>query len=219
MCWLGSLYIRAVWASGRWSVEGDQEARRLWAEGRPFILAFWHGRLLMMPMIWDHAHPIHMLISQHRDGQFIARTVAHFGIQTVAGSSSKGGAAAVRRMVRVLKDGGWVGITPDGPRGPRQRADGGAVALARLTGAPILPASFSARRGTNLGSWDRFLVAFPFTRGVLRWGTPIRVPADADAALLVRKQADLEDEMNRLLVEADRDMGRPPIPPAEGSAP
>ena len=155
-----------------------------------------------------------MLISQHRDGQIIARTVGHFGIKTVAGSSSKGGAQALRAMVKALKAGDCVGITPDGPRGPRMRATDGAVALARLSGAPIIPATFGAARGKVLPSWDRFLVAWPFGRGVIVWGDPIEVPRDADAAQLDASRLRVEGALNAITAEADRLTGRAPVEPA-----
>ena len=97
-----------------------------------------------------------MLISQHRDGQLIARTVRRFGIASIAGSTSHGGSAALRAILRALKAGQCIGVTPDGPRGPRMRATGGAVDIARLSGVPILPAAFATSRRRVLGSWDRF---------------------------------------------------------------
>src|SRR5579883_456050 len=184
LCWLVAQYIRVVYRTGRWSVRGGDEPRRLWAAGRPFILAFWHGRLLMMPYCWDPKVPINMLISRHVDGQLIARTVRHFGISTIAGSSSSGGGAALRAIVKSLKAGECVGFTPDGPRGPRMRASLGLVNAARLAGVPILPCSYAIRRRRVLASWDRFLLALPFSRGVFLWGAPVTVARDADERAL-----------------------------------
>ena len=217
LCWLGAQYIRFVHATGRWRVVGGAAAQDMWRDGKPFILCFWHGRLLMMPYCWPRNRTIHMLISQHRDGQIIARTVGHFGIRTVAGSSSKGGAQALRAMVKALKAGEWVGITPDGPRGPRMRASDGIVSLARLAGVPIIPATFGAARGRVLGSWDRFLVAWPFGRGVIVWGDPIEVPRDADATVLEAARQSVEDALNDISAEADRLTGREPVEPAEAA--
>ena len=101
----------------------------------------------MMPYCWNPQKTIYMLISQHRDGQLIARTVGHFGIKTAAGSSSRGGARALRTMVKALSKGEYVGITPDGPRGPRRRARDGIVRVARLFGVPVIPAPVVATRG------------------------------------------------------------------------
>ena len=89
ICWLGANYINLLRITCRWQTLGKKIPRQYWDEGKPFILAFWHGRLLMMPHCWDPGVPIHMLISRHRDGKLIADTVAHFGIKAVSGSSSK----------------------------------------------------------------------------------------------------------------------------------
>ncbi|RAU21746.1 hypothetical protein CU669_12315 [Paramagnetospirillum kuznetsovii] len=207
LCWLGSLYIRFVHATGRWRVINGEHANRLWDEGQPFILAFWHGRILMMPKSWRSSVPIHMLISQHRDGQLIARTVSHFGIQTVAGSSTRGGSAALRAMLKSLKSGQCVGITPDGPKGPRMRASAGIVNVARLAGVPVLCATFSTRRRKVLRSWDRFALALPFSTGVFVWADPITVPRDADEEALDLLRLKVEDSLNAITLEADRLMG------------
>jgi len=164
-----------------------------------------------MPYCWRRDRKIHMLISQHRDGQFIARTVSHFGIDTVAGSSSKGGSAALRSMLRSLKGGEWVGITPDGPRGPRMRASDGVVQVARMSGVPVIACGFSAKRRKLLGSWDRFTVALPFSRGIFVWAEPVEVGPDCDmeeARLLV------ETRLTEVTQRADREMGHPPVEPA-----
>lgn len=219
LCAAAAFYIWLVRRTGRWTVVGGEHPARLWDTGRPFILAFWHGRLLMMPYSWRRGVPIHMLISSHPDGQFIARTVDHFGIGWIAGSSTHGGSAALRAMVKALKSGACVGITPDGPRGPRMRAGGGAVAAARLAGVPILPATFAARPRWLVPSWDRFVVALPFARGVFVWGEPLHVPTDADSVALDRTRAELEHRLNRIAADADRRLGLEPVAPADGEAP
>lgn len=214
LCAVGAAYIWFVRATTRWTVVNDGPAQSRWDAGEPFILAFWHGRLLMMPRCWRRGVPIEMLISEHRDGRLIANTVAHFGIDTVAGSSTRGGTAALRRMVSVLKNNGYVGITPDGPRGPRMRTSEGIVAVAKLSGVPVIPATYSVRRRKVLGSWDRFLVAWPFNRGVIVWGNPITVERKADEAALEGARKAIEDELNRISAEADRMVGQPAIDPA-----
>ncbi len=213
-CWAMAQYIRFVHATSRWSVRGAEAPKRLWAERRPFILAFWHGRLLMMPYCWDGRVRINMLISRHLDGQLIARTVKYFGIATVAGSSSKGGSAALRAIVKSLKAGECAGFTPDGPRGPRMRVSAGLINAARLAQVPILPCTYAIARRRVLGSWDRFVLALPFSRGVFLWGEPIAVAADGDEAVLERTRSTLEERLNALTREADLLCGTAPIEPA-----
>src|SRR5271168_200609 len=136
-CWFIHWYIRFVYVTTSWTVEGAKWPHRLRAEGKPFILAFWHGRLLMIPMAWQRLAPMHMLISAHRDGRIIADAVTYFGVCSVPGSSRRGGSGALRTMLKRLAAGECVGITPDGPRGPAMQASGGIVNVARLSGAPI----------------------------------------------------------------------------------
>jgi len=224
LCAVIALYIRFVYATSRWTSEGSAAARDFHREERPFILAFWHGRLLMMPMAWPRTVPIHMLISGHRDGRIIADAVGHFGIASIAGSSSRGGLAALRSMVKTLRSGSCVGITPDGPRGPAMQASQGIVAAARLAQVPIIPLAYATRRRRVMATWDRFHLAFPFTTGIHLWGEPITVPADADEVELARYRQQVEDALNALGREADRRMGHDPfrftpslpLPPGEG---
>ncbi|HTS91408.1 MAG TPA: lysophospholipid acyltransferase family protein [Stellaceae bacterium] len=206
-CWAIQLYVRIVYRTGRWSVAGAEIPARILAEGRPFILAFWHGRLLMMPMAWQGMAPMHMLISAHRDGRIIADAVSYFGIDWVKGSSSDGGLAALRQMVRFIKAGDCVGITPDGPHGPYMRASEGAVAIARLARAPIVPLSYATARRRILRTWDRFHLPLPPTRGVFIWGEPIEVAPDADKQALEAARLLVETRMNAITAEADRRMG------------
>lgn len=219
-CRLLALYIRLVLATSRIRCEGPglAVAQARWAAGEPFILCFWHGRLLLMPGIWRTERVIHMLISDHRDGRLIANTVAHFGIETIAGSTTRGGAGAFRALLRCLKSGGFVGVTPDGPRGPRMRVGGAVIDLARLSGVPILPATVSVSGGRVLGSWDRFLLARPFCRGVFLWGEPLQIPRDAEAATLAAASVELEARMNAMVASADRACGREPVVPADTGA-
>ncbi len=215
LCWIVAQYIRFVHWSGTWTILGDDELAARADAGQPFILAFWHGRLLMMPYCRRVHWHVNMLISSHPDGQLIAKTVQPFNIDTIAGSSSKGGASALRMLARALRDGGIVGITPDGPRGPRMRASEGIVALARISGVPIYAASYSARRGIVLGSWDRFLVPLPFSRGIFAWRGPINVPKDADSTMLEKKRLAVENALNETARQCDEMMGRPVVQPAE----
>lgn len=163
----------------------------------------------MMPYSWRAGKGMKMLISQHRDGEFIARTIGHFGLGAIRGSSAKpgkqnkGGGGALRAMVKQLAQGRYVGVTPDGPRGPARKVAEGIVSVARLSGAPIIPVSFAATRRIHARSWDRFLIALPFSRGVFVWGNPHFVPRGADAKMLEQSRQALEDDLNRITRMAD----------------
>ena len=152
-----------------------------------------------------------MLISSHRDGRFIARTVGNLGVNTIAGSSTRGGSSALRGILRALKGGEYIAITPDGPRGPRQRVGGTVIRLARTSGVPIVPVAIAARRCRVLDTWDQLLFSLPFTRGVVVWQKPLRIGRDTDQE---EARLELERSLNDAARRADELCGRAPIEPA-----
>lgn len=217
-----ALYIRFVHATSRWTMRGAEHPAAYWDNKRTFVLAFWHGRLLMMPMAWRRTAPMRMLISQHRDGELIARAMDPFHIGTVRGSAAKdgkdkGGRAALRAMLKYLKDGEHVGFTPDGPRGPRMRASPGIIAAARLARVPIIPLAYAVTRRRVISSWDRFILPWPFNRGIFIWGAPIDVHSD-ESETLDQAALRVETVMNALCAEADTFCGHAPIEPAPAAA-
>jgi lysophospholipid acyltransferase (LPLAT)-like uncharacterized protein len=218
VCWFAAQMIRVVHMTGGWHTVRRDAPEKFWDQNQPFIACFWHGRLLMMGYNWDRRRDIHLLISSHADGQLVAGMVRHFGFNSLTGSTRRGGSEALRGMVRIIKNGGSVCITPDGPRGPRMRASMGPVALAKLTGVPILPAAYGVSRRRLVNSWDRFLLPGLFARGVYVWGTPIHVPKDADDDRMEEFRRQLESELNRITDEADELCGTPAVEPAPEAA-
>jgi len=206
-CGVIQRYIRFVYATNRWRVEGSELPRRLTREGRSFIVAFWHGRLLMMPLAWHRLTAFHMLISAHPDGRIIAGAMTYFDIDTIAGSTRRGGSAAFRAMLKHLKEGACVGITPDGPRGPAMSASLGIVNIARRAQVPIVPLTYATSRRRILATWDRFHLALPFGRGVYLWGEPIEIAADLDEAGLEHARRLVETRMVDMVEEAERRVG------------
>jgi lysophospholipid acyltransferase (LPLAT)-like uncharacterized protein len=215
---LAAAYIRFVHATTRWDWVNVEVGDRIIAAGETGVVCFWHGRLLMMPMAQRGGARFAMLISGHRDGRFIARTVARFGVRAIVGSSTRGGTTAARECVAALTGGTIVCIAPDGPRGPRMRATAGAVEIARLAGKPLVPVACSTTRRKVLASWDRFLLALPFGRGVYVLGDPIDPPAVEDRAAVEAVRRRLEDALNAVSAEADRLTGHAPVEPAPHAA-
>jgi len=117
---------------------------------QPYILAFWHGRLFLMPYAYP-GRKMTILVSEHRDGEYISRTMERFGFKTARGSSTRGGVAGLRRIVRLIREGYDAAFTPDGPRGPRGTVQPGVIVAARLSGAPIVPVAFSCSKKNSFG--------------------------------------------------------------------
>jgi lysophospholipid acyltransferase (LPLAT)-like uncharacterized protein len=177
IAWLAASYLRFVARSTRWRVEGGAELAAF-GSGPPSIVAFWHETLPAMPVFWlrfGGKRPAVVLASRHRDGQLIGLGVKNFGIGLAAGSSSRGGAAGLRALVAALREGD-VGLTPDGPRGPRRQAAQGVAMLAAISGAKILPCAAATRFALQFNSWDRMRFPLPFCSGILVCGPYISVP-------------------------------------------
>lgn len=205
-------YIRLVHGTSRWTLTGFENFEEAADEGKGVILAFWHGRLLMAPAVRRETdRRVFMLISAHRDGEIIAQGVKGFGLDFIRGSASnkdkpgkeKRGASAIAQMIAALEAGNVVGFTPDGPTGPGEKVKPGVIRLAQLSGAPIIPAAYAVSRGKRLNTWDRFLLAAPFSKGYYHAGPAIRVPADADEEERERLRADVEAALHAVTTHVD----------------
>jgi lysophospholipid acyltransferase (LPLAT)-like uncharacterized protein len=181
----------------------EEHPKEFWNRGRYIIIPFWHQRLLMMPFL-RHSGRVGMMISQHRDGEFIARAVKQFGVETVRGSTTRGSLSALRGMIRLFRSGANLAITPDGPQGPKHVVQIGVIELARQTGAPILPVTYSASRKKVLASWDNFILPFPLCRVAYLWGEPLFVPRNADKVRMEECRRLLQERMRQISEEADR---------------
>lgn len=172
-------FICLIYKTVRVSVVGQDQYRELVNAEEGVIGVFWHGRMLLMAFLYPGSN-ISLLISAHRDGEIIANVMKLFGFGLVRGSSKKGGSAALREMLRVLKNGGDLGITPDGPKGPAESVKPGVAEIARMSGKYIIPTTFSAKPCIRATSWDRFLIPLPFSKVVLYAGTPLKYEEGED---------------------------------------
>ncbi len=200
LVWILAMYIRLVYFTGRKQYAIHPEAERYMRSESNAIFAFWHGRMMLMPCLCPPHRIMHVLISQHRDGILISDVMKEFSLKTIAGSTSKNGRSALIAMLRALKDGENVAITPDGPRGPVQVAAAGVATTAKLSGKPVLAITFSASHHKRARSWDRFMLALPFSRISFCVSAPIvidRNMPDEEARLLI------ERTMNQLIDQAD----------------
>jgi lysophospholipid acyltransferase (LPLAT)-like uncharacterized protein len=179
---VGTFVFRALARTWRLRVINAEPHRAIRAQGQPVIYTFWHGT--MLPLLWQHRKErVAILISEHGDGEIIARIAHSLGYHSVRGSTSRGGERAILRTARELEGGRDVAFTPDGPRGPRESFAPGALIVSQRTGAPVVLITVDAPRAWRLASWDRFLIPKPFARVTIAYEDPLVVEApDARAA-------------------------------------
>ncbi len=207
LCFLISLYVRLIHVTTRWERHEEEFLKPLYDSGKPFMMALWHNRVVMMPHAWRFKDEVTIFTSDHRDGRLVAYVMQWFGFTTIHGSTNRTDLGSLRQILRHLKDGGYFGMTPDGPRGPRMRLKAGVISIARLSGCPIIPIAYSTSNRRLLNTWDRLCVPLPFGRGVYLWGEPIYVPKDADADEQEALRQEFEDRLFELTARADEMMG------------
>ena len=232
---LGALlafYLDMVARTTRWTVKGEEHMRSRWQSDRGVVLAAWHSRIAVLPAInrklarrWTPptVQP-GIIISQSRDGEFVARAAARIGLTTIRGSAAnkkkrdkdKGGIEALRQANELLKSGGCVCLTPDGPRGPREHVSLGAIKIAQRAGAPIMVCGIAAAPAARLRTWDRLLLPGFFGKGCIVFSPPIEAPREADIEHL-REQ--VEVQLLDVTAQAEKAVGLKPIPrPDPGAA-
>jgi lysophospholipid acyltransferase (LPLAT)-like uncharacterized protein len=189
LAFLLAAYLRLCLSTIRWRQENLAAAEGVWDAGGPVIVCFWHSRISLSPACWPlgRAQEPRALISLSRDGEFIAHAVARLGFPAIRGSSTKatkdgdkvkGGAGAFRDVLRWLKGGGGIAITPDGPRGPAEQMAEGAAMLAKVSKAPVLLVGLACKPANRLDTWDKGVMPLPFGRGAIVWDGPILLAPD-----------------------------------------
>ncbi len=210
--WLGGVLLRGLGATWRVRVYGRQALLDRGPQAARVVYTLWHGQ--MLPLVWAHRQPTAVMISEHRDGEIIARVIGHLGFSAVRGSTSRGGARALLEAVQTLKRGDDIAITPDGPRGPQHAFAPGALLLAFRAGASVIPLVAHVNRKWQLRSWDGFEIPKPFARVTVVYGTPVQ-PEGADARSVAEHAPRFAE---RMLQEMERarllgsGVWSPPIP-------
>jgi lysophospholipid acyltransferase (LPLAT)-like uncharacterized protein len=201
-----SLLIRMLGVTWRIETRGEEHLERARRISERVIFAFWHGRLLVLS--WSHRNRnVHVLASEHYDGDLMGRTIEHLGFGHLKGSTTRGGARALRELRGVLAGGNDIGLTVDGPRGPRGKVQQGATELSRLAGSAVVPITDTASRRKIFRSWDRFQVPGPFSKVTVAYGEPVFVPPGTGAEEREMLRAELEERLAELTASLDREMG------------
>jgi lysophospholipid acyltransferase (LPLAT)-like uncharacterized protein len=199
---LGWLLIFLIGKTVRIKVVSEGNLNTLKGKKENVIYAFWHNRLFLLTYIFRHRY-IQVLISSSRDGDYIAKVASRFGAEVVRGSTTRGGREAILGMSDRLKSGYDGVVTPDGPQGPKYIVQPGIIHIAKRTGLSIVPVTYGAERKKVLGSWDALLIPYPFSRIVLIYGAPIKVPKGTTGKLLESKREELEKTLITITQQAD----------------
>jgi len=214
---VGPLLVSAALCVLRWTVRiryrnaDDLLAR--WARGEQVIIAFWHNRAVMMPVAYHgRGRKLCIMNSQHRDGEIATRALARWGIRSVRGSATRGGAGGFLQLVNAYRDGYDLAVVPDGPRGPRYAVKRGVIHLARATGAPLFPVTYAATRTRRLRSWDRLIIPLPFARVLFVVGEPLRVPRHTTDDQVETLRRDLEARLTAITDLAEGQIAAAAVP-------
>jgi hypothetical protein len=210
LLWLALRLLRRLVRLQILGIEGIADR---WRQGLPSVLAFWHGRSIMLPFLHRHAAAcgaqVWIMNSPHRDGQIVSRALERFGIHCTEGSSSRGAVAGTLQLARALRSGVSIALAADGPRGPAGVAKPGAMELATISGTPIYPLAISASRSVRLGSWDRLMIPLPGSRVVCVVGEPLLPAATHGRVERAALAGELERRLGATCSKADVAVGRP----------
>ncbi|MBU4344896.1 MAG: lysophospholipid acyltransferase family protein [Desulfobacteraceae bacterium] len=202
----GKLLIDLLFSTMKIEREGLEKVKPIISSGK-VIFAVWHSRMLLFSYLCKGLNGTAM-VSKSKDGELAARIIQRQGHEAIRGSTKKGGLQALSRLIRKVKGKNKVClIVPDGPQGPRYKVQPGIIILAKKTGYPIVPISYSARKIKIFASWDRFILPLPFTKCRAVYGAPIYVPQDTDKNEGKRCLMLLENELNRITSDVDRYYG------------
>lgn len=209
---LGFLLVKALYGTLRWERLGSLAGGTFFKGLPPAIFVFWHSHQLgMLPLYCSQTSPrprLYMLISRHADGRIVARIARFFGVYSVAGSSTRGGSEALYELLRHMRAGHHVAVTPDGPKGPAERVKQGVVRIAQRAGTQIYPVAYAAASKWEFKSWDRMFLPKPFSRMVGMVGEPLSVPENLREDEIESYTKELETRLSDLVMAVNSHVAR-----------
>ena len=200
-----SIYIYFVKFTSKIDYENISIPERYWKNNKPFILAFWHNQLMMISFSWLVKNEINILASGHSDGRFGAIVGKYFNLNNIQ-TSNKKKSISLRPIFKLLKEKKYIGITPDGPRGPKEKVSDGIIKIAKKSKVPIIPVGFWSTKNFQLKSWDSFLVTLPFSRCSFVWSEPIEIPIDLNEKKNFHFQKIIQDKLNECINKAKKNL-------------
>ena len=195
------LYIRTVNLTSSIQFENETIPKQFWNNDKPFILAFWHSQLMMIGFSWKKNKNVNILASGHSDGRFGAIVGKYFNLNNIQ-TSKKNKSISMRFIFKLLNENNYVGITPDGPRGPREIVSEGIIKIAKSSKVPIIPIGFWSSKNFKLKSWDSFLITLPFSKCSFVWSKPLEIPNNIHKNQIQYYQKLLQEKINQSVKKA-----------------
>ena len=189
-----SLISRSI----KWEYLVENEKSSIFNSDTRYIFCCWHNRLFLGPHLLPRNRMINALQSSHSDGMVTSVAFKYLGMNVILGSSKKGGMQAFRKMVKCIQLGESIAITPDGPKGPKEKVKEGIIKLAQITDTSIIPLVWATNKFKIINSWDNFVLPYPFSKGVYSFGKPINVKKKINVVELEFVRKNLENEIKRL---------------------
>ena len=190
------LYIYAVNLTSSVKFENESIPKQFWNNDKPFILAFWHSQLMMIGFSWKKNKNVNILASGHSDGRFGAIVGKYFNLNNIQ-TSKKNKSISLRFVFKLLNDNNYIGITPDGPTGPKEIVSEGIIKIAKSSKVPIIPIGFWSSKNFKLKSWDSFLITLPFSKCSFVWNKPLEIPYNIQENQIQHYQKLLQEKINQ----------------------
>ena len=199
------IYIVFVKITSNIKYENIDSPKKYWQNKKPFILAFWHGQLMTFSYTWKINKKLNILASSHSDGRFGASIARYFKVNNIPISSDSNN-LSLRPIFKILNSNNYIAITPDGPRGPKEKVSEGIIKIAKISKVPIIPVGFGSSKNFCLKSWDSFLITLPFSKCRIVWGDSITIPENLEDHEIVTYKKIIEEKINECVKKAKENL-------------
>ena len=199
------IYIVFVKITSNIKYENIDSPKKYWQNKKPFILAFWHGQLMTFSYTWKINKKLNILASSHSDGRFGAIIARYFKVNNIPISSDSNN-LSLRPIFKILNSNNYIAITPDGPRGPKEKVSEGIIKIAKISKVPIIPVGFGSSKNFCLKSWDSFLITLPFSKCRIVWGDSITIPENLEDKEIETYKKLIEEKINECVKKAKKNL-------------
>lgn len=205
LAFIAFIYIVFVKITSNIKYENIDSPKKYWQNKKPFILAFWHGQLMTFSYTWKINKKLNILASSHSDGRFGASIARYFKLNNIPISSDSNN-LSLRPIFKILNSNNYIAITPDGPRGPKEKVSEGIIKIAKISKVPIIPVGFGSSKNFCLKSWDSFLITLPFSKCRIVWGDSITIPENLEDQEIVTYKKIIEEKINECVKKAKENL-------------